>query len=110
MSRPPPSGFSGVPKAADAPVLKAMAESREERYGTADAFANELGDALLDRPRSPRFLWLGAVGIFVVVAMIGWLGPKRGDDGLTPTGSIVDSSELYWAEADIAERSDEMAD
>ncbi len=106
----PPSAMSGIPKAVDAPVFKAMAASPGERYETADVFAIALEDALLSRTAGPQILWAVGTGLLALVLVVVWgvAKPMRMGEPSLPLEMVSVPPKLYWSETEIAEQRDRL--
>jgi formylglycine-generating enzyme required for sulfatase activity len=77
-SFPPPSRLNRrVPPAADAVILKALSEDRDDRYATIGAFGDALDQALSAPAGRRRLLWSAAAAV-VFLALFGIRGAWRG--------------------------------
>ncbi len=87
-----PSATSGVPKTADAVILKAMAAEPEARYQSAGGFAQAL-DASLQKRQAWLWAGLGIAGALLMAAAVFW-GTRSLDRGETPAVSSVENESL----------------
>ena len=98
----------GVPKSAEAVILKAMEESPLKRFEPADAIVCALEEALLSRTLGMYFLWSAAAGLIVIVLVIVWGAAKPMGESPLPLGVVSGPPQPYWSEDDRAEQRDRL--